>query len=104
MEQVIYPLKIFLKLGKVYDGINEIYAKANVLEIITGRSKIVSPEPILTPKLWQLTCRETWFKIEGLSEVGGEDKIENFKIASTGNELKRVCERSRLQFGYIVRK
>lgn len=97
-------VEIYFGIGKVYDGINEIYAKANVLEIITGRSKIVSPEPILTPKLWQLTYHETWFKIEGLIEVGEEDRIENFKIASTGSELKWVCERSRLQFGYIVKK
>ena len=97
-------VEIYFGIGKVYDGVNEIYAKAKVLEIVTGRSKIVSPEPILMPKLWQLACRETWIKIEGLVEVGEEDRIEKFKIASTGNELKWACERSRLQFGYIVRK
>ena len=96
-------VEIYFGIGKVYDGINELYVKVRVLGIITGRSKIVSPEPLLTPKAWQLACRETWFKIDEISELAAEDTVENFKIASTGKILKEVSEKSRFQFGYIVR-
>lgn len=66
-----------ISIGRVYDGINELYANTNVLEIVIDHSKIISPDPILTPKLWQLACWETWFKIEELTEVGEGEQIEN---------------------------
>lgn len=96
-------VEMYFGIGKVYDGVNKLYAKAKVIDIATGRNKLVSPEPLLTPEPWQLACHEIWIKLENLEELVDGERVEDFKIASSGAMLKEVIEKSQFHFGYIVR-
>lgn len=97
-------VEIYFAIGKIYDGINKLYAKANVLDILTSRNKSNSPSNSLTPAAWHEAKCESWILIERLEEVGEGQSGENFKIASTGGVLQEVIEKSQIHFGYIVRR
>ena len=98
-------VEIYFAIGRTYDDSNRIYSKSRVLAIETSEEVIASPEPLYTPREWQMYQAKSWIKIGTFvdwAEVSNE--AQDFIVVNSGKGLEYVIQRSQVHFGYIIKK
>ena len=98
-------VEIYFAIGRTYDDSNRIYGKARVLAIETSEEMVVSPEPLFTPREWQIHQAKSWIKIGTFVDwVEVSNEAQDFIVVSSGKGLEYVIQKSQVHFGYIIKK
>ena len=84
-----------------HNGVDsDIRYSAKVLDIVSSKEPVGSPDPIMMPDEYRGEQKRIWIQIADLRR---EEKLSAraFQITSTGRSLKEVMETSQFCFGYV---
>lgn len=93
-------VEMYFAISKTNDGENKMIAIAEVEDIISDKDGIGTPDSLLTPGQWIADKNKIWIKLTHITYLN-ELEFSNFKITSSGRNLKEVISVSQHHFGYI---
>lgn len=92
-------VEIYFAIGNVGGGNNDIEYKANVLNIVSKKCKIPTPDRLLTPNEYIDEKKYIWIEVNNIQKTSL--RKNNFIVISSGNILTKSIKKSQYHFGYI---